>query len=185
MNLLQWAAAALLVSSPALAAPAACPPEPMRVTRSAGGTIEYHGTVLGIPDLCLINRADGAGEFYFGIWRSDWPGAGQAYPVIRAVALASPGAKVTFITRSVPGQQFKDSFTNEGIEPVTVDGHTYQALKMAHERDGIEGNTYHSIITGWRDIETGVALRTEEQQISGKSYGPSTTWHAVKVEKLR
>ena len=156
----------------------------MRVTRSAGGTIEYGGVVPAVPDLCRLTRADGAGKFYFGVWRSDWPGAGQAYPAIRAVILGAPGAQSSFITRAYPGQQFKDSFTNEGMEAVTVDGHTYQALKLAHEREGIEGNTYHSIITGWRDIETGVALRTEEKQISGQSYGPNTTWQATKVERL-
>ncbi|GAC1478752.1 MAG: hypothetical protein NVS2B11_02500 [Acetobacteraceae bacterium] len=165
--------------------PVACPPEPTRVVRSAGGVIDYLGTVPGVPELCRMTRADGTGDFYFGAWRSDWPGAGQAYPVIRAIVTGGAGARASFITRSWPGLQWTDSFTNEGIEPITVQGRRYDALRLAHEREGIEGNTYHSVITTWRDVATGIALKTFEQQISGQSYGPNTTWQAVRVETLR
>lgn len=175
----------LLAAMPASAEqPAPCPPSPMHVTRSAGGVIDYLGTVPGIPELCRMTRADGTGDFYFGVWRSDWPGAGQAYPAIRAVALGTSGARASFVTRSVPGLQWTDTFINEGIETVEVDGHRYEALKLAHERAGIEGNTYHSIITTWRDVATGVALRVVEDQLAGQSYGPSTTWRALRVTPL-
>ena len=70
-------------------------------------------------------------------------------------------------------------------EPVTVEGRTYDAVKLAHEREGIEGNTYHSVITSWRDVATGINLKVVERQISGQYYGPSTTWHALRVEPLR
>ncbi|GAC1347774.1 MAG: hypothetical protein NVSMB18_33860 [Acetobacteraceae bacterium] len=161
------------------------PTEPTRVVRSAGGVIDYLGTVPGVPELCRMTRADGTGDFYFGVWRSNWPGAGQAYPVIRAVVTGGLGARTSFITRSWPGLQFTDSFTNEGLETLTLQGRRYDALRLAHEREGIEGNTYHSIITTWRDVATGVALKAVEQQISGQSYGPDTTWQAVRVEPLR
>ena len=174
----------LPISTIAASTPAACPPSPTRVVRSAGGTIEYTGTVPGIPELCRLRRGDGEGEFYFGAWRSDWPGAGQAYPAIRAAVLGPKGAKTTFVTRSIPGLQWIDSFVNEGVEPITVDGRTYQALRLAHERQGIEGNTYHSIITLWRDVETGISLKVVEHQIAGQSYGPDTTWSAVRIEPL-
>src|SRR5205085_1155185 len=128
------------------------------------------GSVPGIPELCRMTRADGAGDFYFGVWRSDWPGAGQAYPALRAVILGSSGARSSFVTRSWPGLQWTDSFVNEGVEIVAVDGRRHEALRLAHERNGIEGNTYHSIITTWRDLQTGVALKVLEQQISGQSY---------------
>ena len=167
------------------AAPAACPPEPTRVVRSRGGVIDYNGTVPGIPELCRLTRTDGAGDFYFGVWRSDWPGAGQAYPVIRAVVLGGTGARSSFITRAWPGLQYIDTFVNEGIEPITVNGRRFEALRLAHEREGIEGNTYHSIITVWRDVPTGISLKVVEHQISGQSYGPDTTWQAVRVEPLR
>ena len=177
--------AALLAAMPASAQqPAACPPGPMRVVRSAGGVIDYLGTVPGIPDLCRMVRGDGAGDFYFGAWRSDWPGAGLAYPAIRAVVLGAAGARASFVTRSAPGLQWTDVFINQGIEPIEVDGRPYNALKLAHERDGIEGNTYHSVITTWRDVANGVALRVIENQIVGQSYGPDTTWRALRVTPL-
>ena len=178
----------VLVLTPAAAVaarPAACPSEPVRVERSRGGTIDYLGSVPGIPELCRVTRADGAGELYFGVWRSDWPGAGQAYPAIRTVVLGGLGARSSFVTRSWPGLQWTDSFVNEGIEPLSVDGRSYQTLRLAHERSGIEGNTYHSIITTWRDVDTGIALKVFEQQISGQSYGPDTTWQAMRVQPFR
>ena len=98
--------------------------------------------------------------------------------------LGGLNAHASFITRSVPGWQWIDSFVNEGLEPMDIDGHRYLTLRLVHERTGIEGNTYHSRITTWRDVKTGVALRTYEQQISGQSYGPDTTWQAVKVLEL-
>ena len=182
------AAIAVLLALPTFAraadVPAACPPQPVRVVRSAGGVIDYTGAVPGIPELCHVARVDGAGDFYFGSWRADWPGAGLAYPALRAVLLGGKGAKASFVTRSAPGLQYTDTLVNEGIEPTVVDGKTYQTLRLAHERNGIEGNTYHSIITSWRDVATGATLRANENQIAGQSYGPATTWHALKIQAL-
>lgn len=177
-------AALLAMPTLAAAAPAACPPSPVRVVRSAGGIIDYVGAVPGIPELCRVRRSDGEGEFYFGVWRSDWPGAGQAYPALHAAIYGPQGTRTSFVTRSVPGLQWNDSIINEGVETVTVGGVAYQTLRIAHERDGIEGNTYHSIITQWRDLATGAILKQYENQISGRSYGPETTWQAVRVERL-
>ncbi len=174
-----------LAAAEAAGLPTACPPAPTRVTRSAGGVIDYLGTVPGIPELCRMVRQDGAGDFYYGAWRSDWPGAGQAYPAIRAVVTGGPGTRASFVTRSYPGLQWTDTFVNEGNETLDVAGRRYTALRLAHEREGIEGNTYHSVITTWRDVATGVALKVVERQISGQSYGPETTWNAVAVQPLR
>ena len=180
--------AALLVFAafPALAQPVppACPQEPTRIVRSRGGVNEYLGSVPGVPELCRMRRSDGIGEFYLGIWRSDWPGAGQAYPVIREVIHGGQNARKNFVTRAWPGMQWIDSFINEGVENVVVAGVSRPALRLAHERTGIEGNTYHSIITLWLDLATGVNLRTYEDQIAGQSYGPDTTWRAVRIERL-
>ena len=173
-----------LATSPVIAeteVPAACPATPIEVVRSRGGFNDNYGSVPNIPDLCHIKRSADAGDFYYGIWKTDWPGAGDAYPAIKAVILGGPNARASFITRSIPGMQWTDTFINEGFEHMDVDGHPYTALRIVHERNGIEGNTYHSLITTWRDVKTGVALQTYEQQISGQSYGPDTTWHAVKV----
>ena len=182
---LAFAAATITAACPAFAAtPAACPAQPMRVVRSVGGTLDFRGSVSGIPELCRIQRADGTGDFYFGLWRADWPGAGQAFPALVAVFHGPAGTKASFVTRSVPGLQWTDTFVNEGIEPLEVAGHTYQTLKIAHERAGIEGNFYHSIITSWRDVDTGVTLKAVENQIAGQSYGPAATWQATAVQML-
>ena len=63
-------------------------------------------------------------------------------------------------------------------------GQAYTTLMLAHERQGFDGNTYHSIITTWRDVATGVALKVVENQISGECYGPGTTWTATQVLAL-
>ena len=166
------------------AIPPVCPAAGLRVVRSRGGTVDYLGAVPGIPSLCHIRRGGGEADFYLGVWQSDWPGAGQAYPALWAVLHGPKGTRKDFVTRSVPGLQFTDSFINEGIETVQVGGTAHPALRIAHERDGIEGNTYHSIITQWRDLATGVTLKTVENQIAGQSYGPDTTWEAVRIETL-
>ena len=175
-----------LLASPSFAAeaPAACPSQPTRVLRSVGGAMDYLGTVAGIPDLCRMQRPDGAADYYLGSWRSDWPGAGLAYPAIRTVLHGGPGTRASFVTRSYPGLQFTDTFVHEGLDPLTVDGVRYATIKLAHEREGIEGNTYHSIITSWREEATGIVLKVVERQISGQSYGPNTTWMATHVERL-
>ncbi len=182
------AAAALIAATllPAAAAetPAACPSQPTRVVHSIGGAVDYLGTVPGIPDLCHLRRADGENDYYFGVWRQDWPGAGQAYPAMAAVLRGPKGTRADFVTRSIPGMQWTDSFINEGTDSMVVDGHTYLTLKLAHERKGIEGNFYHSIITSWRDLATGITIKTVEDQIAGKSYGPATTWTATKIQPL-
>ena len=179
-----------LIAAPVIAAaaepPPACPTDPVRVVRSTGGAVDYLGSVSGIPELCRLRRTvDGEGEFYLGIWRSDWPGAGQAYPAIRTVIHGPRGTRTSFVTRSVPGMQWIDSYANEGVETVNVGGAARPALRLAHEREGIEGNTYHSVITQWKDLATGAVLKTVERQISGQSYGPGTTWNATRIEALR
>lgn len=164
--------------------PAACPATPIEVVRSRGGVIDNLGSVREIPDLCRITRSGETGDYYYGIWKTDWPGAGDAYPAIKSVILGGLNARASFVTRSVPGWQWTDTFVNEGFQYLDVDGRPYRTLRIMHERSGIEGNTYHSVITTWRDVKTGVALQTYEQQISGQSYGPDTTWSAVKVMPL-
>ena len=175
--------ASLLISHVSLAQ-TACPPMPVRVVKSAGGVIDYLGAEPGIPDLCKISRSDGVSFAYLGVWESAWPGAGDAYPALRAAVMGPAGTTRSFVTRAIPGWQWNDTIVNDGVVPLTIDGITYQTQRIAHERNGIEGNIYHSIITSWRDLKTGITLKTVEKQISGQSYGPDTTWEAVKVQPL-
>lgn len=176
--------ALLFAAAPAVAAerPTACPSKPLRVVRSAGQPTLYTGTYPGIPDLCRLGPPGAESFFYFGIWRMDWPGAGAAFPAMKTAINGPPGTRVAFVTRSYPGLQWTDTIINEGAEPLIIDGRTYRTLKMAHEREGIEGNTYHSIITVWRDIQTGANVKVVENQISGQSYGPETTWTAIRID---
>jgi hypothetical protein len=172
--------------SPSFAAandPAACPATPTRVVMPSGN-LDFVGTAAGIPELCRMNRPDGSGDYYFGIWKTNWPGAGDALPAFKIAVAGPKGTRSSFITRSAPGLQWNDSIINGGTEILVVDGRSYRTLKLAHEREGIEGNTYHSIITEWRDVDTGVPLKVVEDQISGESYGPGTTWMALQVQRL-
>ena len=177
----------LLFTTPGAAAqkPAACPSRPLRVVHSVGEPTTYSGGVYpGIPELCQVGPAGAEQYFYFGIWRIDWPGAGAAYPAMKTAINGPPGTRTAFVTRSYPGLQWTDTIINEGVESLVINGRSYRTLKMAHEREGIEGNTYHSIITVWRDIATGVNLKVDENQVSGQSYGPDTTWTAVRIDPL-
>ena len=193
-NTLKHAAtAALLLLAPAIYAPAAhaaeptpaaCPTQPLRITRSTGETTTYRGTVAGIPELCSLTRPDGSGAFYYGAWRSDWPGAGDAYPALHTVLLGPKGTSAAFDTHSIPGMQWHDTLVNQGRDTLMVAGKPHQVLILAHEREGFDGNTYHSIITSWRDVATGVTLKVVENQIAGQSYGPNTTWTAMQIEAL-
>ncbi len=190
-RLLLWplAAASLGLITPSRAAesaqPVECPATPIRVVRSTGLWTDYVGTIAGIPGLCRLNRPDGSGgNFYDGQWRSDWPGAGDAYPAIQTALLGGKGTRASFTTHSIPGWQWHDTIINEGTTTLTVGGRPYTTLMLAHEREGFDGNTYHSIITTWRDVATGVALKVVETQIAGQSYGPGTTWTATQVLPL-
>ncbi len=165
-----------------VARPAACPAGPVRVERSGGGETAYLGTVPGRPELCRMVRPDGAGVFVFGVWRSDWPGAGEALPALRVVIEGGAGASASFDTHAGAGRQYHDSYRNEGTEVLVVGGRRFVALVLAHEREGFGGNFYHSVITSWRDVASGVTLKAVERQIAGESYGAGATWVATAVE---
>ena len=186
-SLLRYAVLSLLLTAaPVQAAEPmpACPPSPIRVMHSVGAPTLYTGAYPGIAELCHLGPIGAGGYFYFGIWNMEWPGAGAAYPAMKTAIDGKVGTRVAFVTRSNPGLQWTDTIINEGIEPLVINGRTYRTLKMAHERDGIEGNTYHSIITVWRDTQTGANVKVVENQISGRSYGPETTWTAVDIEPI-
>jgi hypothetical protein len=161
-------------------APRACPVGAGSVERSIGGTLVYAGSVPGIPELCRITNNGEAGEYYMGVWRADWPGAGLAYPALRAVMHGGKGAEARFDTFAGPGLQWHGTIRNEGIETVTVAGRDLRALRLSHEREGFDGNGYHSVITVWKELRTGMYLKVEHRHIAGVEV-PNIAWTAVRV----
>jgi len=146
--LVTWLVSAEAQAADALTHPPGCALQSLRVVRSSGDTVEHLGAEPGLPELCRLKRtSDAEGLFYLGLWRIDWPGAGQAYPAIRTAMLGASGTRTSFVTRSWSGMQWMDSYRNEGEEFVPVGGIRHRAPRLAHEREGIEGNTYHSVIT--------------------------------------
>ncbi|MGI3777881.1 MAG: hypothetical protein ACRYGC_11380, partial [Janthinobacterium lividum] len=109
------------------------------------------------------------------------PGAGPPGPPRRAGPGGGAGASASFDTFAETGRQYHDSYRNLGTEVLAVGGRRFVALVLAHEREGFGGNFYHSVITSWRDVATGVTLKAEERQIAGQSYGAGATWVATAV----
>ncbi len=170
-----------LAAGPAAATPRACPPAGFVVERTIGPPVKYLGSVPGIPDLCRMDQGDGPGRYYMGVWRAAWPGSGDAYPALRQIIDGHPGSSASFVTHKGPGLNWDETVTNDGPETVVIAGRPYRTLRISHERTGIEGNYYHSIISQWRVIATGVTVKQMEHQIAGQSYGPQATWQATRI----
>lgn len=69
--------------------------------------------------------------------------------------------------RVAPDFSFHDVLRNEGIEDIRLLGTTYRALKISHYREGAEGNTYRSVSTAWKDLDSGMVVYATYQHISG------------------
>ncbi len=146
------------------------------VQRSVGGAVQYAGTVEGHPDLCWVQRGDARmSKFWFGVWNLEWPGADDFGAGMRKVLNGPPGTAVTFDTQSAPGMQWHDTLRNRGFEELNVLDGPRHTLRVEHEREGFGGNTYHSIITQWREVATGMTIYQNYQHISGHPE-PGTSW---------
>lgn len=179
------ALATLALAAPALAqeAPRACPAAG-RVERRVGGPVSYLGAVPGIPELCRMKRGDAPEQaFYLGIYAAEWPGAGLAYPVIRAVLHGGKGATAEFVTQAGPGYEWRDIYVHEGVEEVSLPSGPVRAVRIAHERIGINGNGYRSVITQWKELRTGMIVHQEHRHLAGMEV-PGVEWRALAVAGL-
>ena len=91
-----------------------------------------------------------------------------------------PGTSITFDVSAGPGLQWHDTIRHGGLEDLNVLGRTYHTMKLVHEREGFGGNSYHSIITSWKDVETGMSIYQNYQHIAGHPE-PGTSWDPVSI----
>ena len=138
------------------------------VERQGGVVIAYHGADPATPRLCRITANGVPYQAWNAIWHADWPGAADAAVAMSRVLDGATGTVVGFDVRAAPGSQWHALLRNEGVEDITLLGRTYHAVKIAHYREGFEGNIYRSVTTVWKDIPTGALLFTTYDHISGR-----------------
>jgi len=161
-------------------APPPCPPGIGIVDRSVGPTVVYLSADPADPESCRMKRGNEVETFFFGTWNTAWPGAEAARRALKGVYAGPPGTSVTFDTSAGPGLQWHDTFRNGGTEELHVLGETFHTMRVVHEREGFDGNTYHSIITQWKDIATGMGIYQNYQHIAGQPE-PGTSWDPVSI----
>ncbi|MDT7952552.1 MAG: hypothetical protein RQ966_13700 [Acetobacteraceae bacterium] len=147
--------------------PRSCPAPGSRVEQKGGPTMEYLGAVPGSPDLCRMRVGGENVQGWYGIWLTDWPGAAQAYPALTRAMRGGTGTVEGFDVDMAPGYAYHDLIRNEGVEHIKLLGKTYDAIKLAHYREGADGNTYRSVSTIWKDLPTGLLIYGTYQHISG------------------
>ena len=144
-----------------------CPARGGVVERKGGPTTLYLGANPANPDLCRAQVGTETVEAWYGIWRTSWPGADQAYAALTKLIRGSTGDVEAFDVLMAPGYHYHDLIRNEGVEDIKLLGNTYRAIKLAHYREGFGGNTYRSVSTVWKDLPTGLLIYGTYQHISG------------------
>ena len=144
-----------------------CPATGSRVEQRGGPTIRYDGADPANSDLCRIRFDGQPAEAWFGIWLTSWPGAEEAHVVLDHLIHGRAGDTEGFTVRMAPGLAFHDILRNEGIENLSLLGRAYRTLKISHYREGILPNTYRSVVTGWKDLGSGMMVYVTYQHISG------------------
>ena len=162
-------------------APPPCPTAIGIVDRSVGSTLIYLPADPARPEICrIVLRGGAVAEFIYGTWRTDWPGAEQALPAIRAVYAGGPGTTARFDTIAAPGYAWHETIRNDGFEDLNIAGARRRTMKVTHEREGFDGNTYHSIITQWKDVATNMTVYQNYIHIAGRPE-PGVAWEALTV----
>jgi hypothetical protein len=157
------------IEEPNKAVPPACPAAGSRVEQKGGPTIEFLGTSKGNAELCHMKLGPDELDAWFGIWGADWAGAAFAYPAIRHAFQSRTGDVVGFDTVAEAGvAEWHDLIRNDGVEEIVLLGKTYRAVKLAHYREGYNGNTYRSLATLWVDLLTGLPIFATYQHIAGR-----------------
>lgn len=147
--------------------PPSCPKAGSRVEQKGGPTMEYLGASPDDPDLCVMKIGGQTLEAWYGIWGKTWPGGDYAHRGIARIMGARTGDVVGWDTTPAPEAQWHDLIRQEGIEDIPLLGRTYHAMKLSHYREGFNGNTYRSVSTVWKDMDTGMLIYGTYQHISG------------------
>lgn len=147
--------------------PRSCPEAGSRVEQKGGPTFEFLGASPISPDLCRMKVGGETVEAWYGIWLTAWPGADVAYRALQRVINSRTGDAVGFDVVAAPGSQWHDIIRHDGIEDIRLLGRTYRAIKIAHYREGYDGNTYRSVSTLWKDLATGLPLYATYNHIAG------------------
>jgi hypothetical protein len=77
------------------------------------------------------------------------------------------GDTEAIVVRISAERTYYDILRNEGIEDLRSLGRVYHTVKISHYREGTPPNTYRSVVTGWKDIDTGMLVYVTYQHISG------------------
>jgi hypothetical protein len=144
-----------------------CPAAGGRVEQKGGPTMEFLGASPTNPDLCVMRIEGETVQAWYGIWMTDWPGADKAYPALTRVMRSGTGDIEGFDVQMAPGYWYHDMLRNEGVEDLSLLGTRYQAIKIAHYREGFGSNGYRSVSTIWKDLASGLLLYGTYQHISG------------------
>jgi hypothetical protein len=175
------AAAMLAAGAAGAESPPPCPAVSGLVERSVGAPLVYLPADPSQPEACpMVQRGGGVAEFWFGIWRTDWPGADQAREALRTVYAGPPGTTVRFDTVAAPGFSWHETIRNDGPEDLNVAGRVHRTMKVMHEREGFDGNTYHSVITSWKDMRTNMTLYQNYNHIAGHPE-PGAAWDPLTI----
>ncbi len=162
-------------------APPPCPTAMGVVDRTAGPTMVYLPADPARPEACRIVLPGGAvGEFWYGSWKTDWPGADQARLAIRKIYASPPGTEEKFDTVAAPGFAWHETIRHDGYENLNMAGAVRRTMKVTHVREGFDGNSYHSIITQWKDLATNMTIYQNYIHVSGKPE-PNTSWDAITI----
>ncbi len=155
------------VMNPGTLVPKSCPDAGARVEQKGGPTFEFLGASPTDPDLCRMKVGGEAVEAWYGIWLTAWPGAETAHRALQRVMASRTGDAVGFDVTAGSGLQWHDIVRHDGIEEIKLLGKTYRAIKLAHYREGFDGNTYRSVSTVWKDLATGLLLYGTYNHIAG------------------
>lgn len=148
-------------------APPPCPAAGSRVEQRGGPTTEFLGASAENPDLCRMKVGGEELEAWFGIWGRGWAGGDYAYRAIQRILRSRTGDVVGFDTVATPEIKWHDLIRHDGVEEIKLLGKVWKAVKLAHYREGFDGNTYRSVSTLWIDLATGLPIYGTYNHIAG------------------
>ena len=152
------------VMAPGTIVPRACPAPGARLTPRGGPAVDYEGADPSDPTLCRTS----AGPSWFGLWPQSRPGAPYAARALQTVLQGRTGDAAAFDTTEPGVGQWHDLLRNDGLEDIALLGRTWRAIRIAHYREGIPPTEDRSLVTAWKDVETGIVLYVTHLHIAGR-----------------